>query len=86
MSWPVVATMLVLLGLLAIVAMLLEPDAAQAQSRNRGIVILVVGIAMAAFGVATMALGWDEGTYTMPIIGIVFIAIGARQIRTGANQ
>jgi len=55
----------------------------QSKNKTRGQIMVVVGFLMILANALNYLLSWD-GNYTpLGIIGLVFVAVGLRMVRTG---
>ena len=85
MPWLLMIIGLALGGLL-IAALRLGSASMPRSSRRSAIVMVAVGLVMIGFGVISMIIGWVDEAYAMPIVGIVFLAVGMRDLRRAAGS
>lgn len=86
MTWILGLTIALLVVALVVAAMRGFPSPRRAQADPRGIGMMIVGLAMIGFGVVSALADWNSASFTVPVVGLVFVAVGARRRREGANR
>lgn len=56
------------------------------QTARQGFGMIVVGLSMITIGIVGVLADWSSASFTIPTIGLVFVAVGARRRRQGSNR
>ncbi len=83
MTWVLGLTIALLAVAVAVVAVRGVRAAPGARADRRAIGMMVVGLAMIGFGVVSALAEWNSASVAVPVIGLVFVAVGARRRRRG---
>ena len=84
MAWYILGALLVV-AVAALVANSRRPEWFDTRSAHHAVALLAVGVAMIAIGVIVAIVDGSGTSYTLPIIGIVFTAVGAQRLRDRAG-